>query len=151
MENASKALLMAAEVLLGVLLLTLMASIIYFFTNYQAEIESNQNAKEIYRFNSQFEVYKEKEYLTAQDVLSIYNLAQNYNSKFENEEPIKVYISDTLLNSTNVNNKINLKDILDKTDYGSTPTKPPKTYKIDKIEPNQTTKKINNIKIVEIN
>lgn len=147
MENASKALLMAAEVLLGVLLLTLMASIIYFFTNYQAEIESNQNAKEIYRFNSQFEVYKEKEYLTAQDVLSIYNLAQNYNSKFENEEPIKVYINNKQI-TNNVNNNIYLKQILNDTNY---PEKPPKTYKIDKIEPNQTTKKINNIKIVKIN
>ncbi len=92
MENASKALLMAAGVLLGVLLLTLMATIIYFFTNYQAEIESNESAKEIHQFNSQFEVYEEKENLTAQDVLSIYNLVQNYNSKFENEQPIKVTI-----------------------------------------------------------
>lgn len=143
MENASKALLMAAEILVGVLLLTLMASIIYFFTNYQAEIESNESAKEIHEFNIQFEVYKEKQSLTAQDVLSIYNLAQNYNSKFENEEPITVILGNTkLTNSSVVNSNEYLKDILYTTNY---PDSPPQTYKINSIETNETTKKIKKI------
>lgn len=130
MENASKALLMAAEVLLGVLLLTLMATIIYFFTNYQAEIESNQNAKEIYRFNSQFEVYEEKESLTAQDVLSINNLVENYNSKFENEQPIKVIINGS---SANMDSEYLKQDLINS-----------KKYSI-KIEYNENTGKINKI------
>lgn len=130
MENASKALLMAAEVLVGVLLLSLMATIIYFFTNYQAEIESNQNAKEIYRFNSQFEVYEAKESLTAQDVLSIYNLAQNYNSKFENEQPIKVIINGS---SANMDSEYLKQDLINS-----------KKYSI-KIEYNENTGKINKI------
>lgn len=137
MENASKALIMAAEILLGVLLLTLMATIIYFFTNYQAEIETNENTKELHEFNSQFEVYKEKNVLTAQDVLSIYNLVQNYNRKFENEQQIKVTIDNK---SANINSSEYLKNDLNSKG---------KKYSI-KIEYNQTEGKINKILLTTI-
>lgn len=82
MENASKALLMAAEILVGILLLSLAASLFYIFSNYQSEIQSNKNDKELYEFNTEFQVY-ENVTLTPQDVLSIYNLVNNYNEKFQ--------------------------------------------------------------------
>lgn len=99
MENASKALMIAAEVLIGVLLLSLMATIIYAFTNYQAQIEENYKSKEINEFNIRFLVYQGKD-LTAQDVVTIYNMAQDYNSKFEGEEPITIWLDNSKINMT---------------------------------------------------
>lgn len=82
MENASKALLIAAEVLVGILLLSLTATLFYIFSNYQSEFQSTQNEKELHEFNTEFQVY-EGITLTPQDVLTVYNLVKDYNNKFE--------------------------------------------------------------------
>ena len=105
MENASKALIIASEVLVGVLLLSLMATVFYTFTNYQAQIEENYQSKEINQFNIKFYVYENK-VLTPQDVVTIYNMVQDYNVKFnennQNEKAIKLTIEGQ--NQFNLNN-----------------------------------------------
>lgn len=83
MENSSKALIMAASILIGVLILSLMSYLFLFMSDYASKVEENLYAKEIYEFNAQFIEYDERDNLTAQDVITIVNLVDNYNSKFE--------------------------------------------------------------------
>lgn len=81
MENSSKALLMIAEVMVGVLLLSLVAALFFLFDNYQLKTQENINSKELYQFNARLEAYEEKE-LTPQDVLTIVNMVKDYNEKY---------------------------------------------------------------------
>lgn len=103
MENASKALLIAAEVMVGVLLLSLMAALFFLFDNYQQKTQENINLKEVYEFNTKFQVYEDKE-LTAQDVLTIVNMVKDYNEKYGQgtikitTKPIKVENNEKFLN-----------------------------------------------------
>ena len=76
MENASKALLMAAGVLIGVLILSLA---VYLFANFgtaSAEIHKQKDMNEINKFNTQFTSYEGKE-CTVHDIVSVANLAKN--------------------------------------------------------------------------
>lgn len=103
MENASKALLIAAEVMVGVLLLSLMAALFFLFDNYQQKTQENINLKEVYEFNTKFQVYEDKE-LTAQDVLTIVNMVKDYNEKYGQgtikitTKPIKIENNEKFLN-----------------------------------------------------
>ena len=83
MENASKALLMAAKVFIGVMLLILMIFLYITMSSWGRNVQSNIDIKEISEFNAQFTVYDGRSDLTAQDVVSIINLAKNYNEKYE--------------------------------------------------------------------
>lgn len=83
MENASKALMISAEVLIGIILASLMVFLYVTMSSWGRGIEENINIKEVYEFNAKFTVYDQREDLTAQDVVSIINLAKNYNEKYE--------------------------------------------------------------------
>ncbi len=92
MENASKALLMAATVLVGVLLLSLGVYLFTVFGNFSADMTKELTQKDIDEFNAQFikyESYKDetsgewKNTCRAQDVVTIANLAKENNSKYD--------------------------------------------------------------------
>ncbi len=81
MENASKALLMAAGVLIGVLILSLA---VYLFANFgtaSAEIHKQKDMNEINKFNTQFTSYEGKE-CTIHDIVSVADLAINNNTNY---------------------------------------------------------------------
>ena len=81
MENASKALLMAAGVLIGVLILALA---VYLFTNFgitSAEVHKQKDINDINKFNTQFTSYEGKE-CRIQDIVSVVNLAINNNNNY---------------------------------------------------------------------
>lgn len=81
MENASKALEMAAGVLLGVLLLSLVA---YFFTSISSWPEQEDDikkAQQTTQFNLEFEVY-DKKGMYGTDVISCLTKAENNNEKY---------------------------------------------------------------------
>ncbi len=99
MENASKALLIIAEVMVGVLLLSLIAALFFLFDNYQQKTQENINLKELYEFNARFQEYEDK-VLTPQDVLTIFNMVNEYNGKFDGEEVIAI----KGINKSNVKN-----------------------------------------------
>lgn len=103
MENASKALIIVATVLIAVLILAIG---IYLFRNY-SEIayknEENQSAQALIQYNNKFEKYKEKE-MTIQDVLTIVNLAKDYNER-KSEYTITVYLGTTNLSNQNIDFK----------------------------------------------
>ncbi len=103
MENATKALIIVATVLIAVLILAIG---IYLFRNY-SEIayknEENQSAQALIQYNNKFEKYKEKE-MTIQDVLTIVNLAKDYNER-KSEYTITVYLGATNLSNQNIDFK----------------------------------------------
>lgn len=86
MENASKALIMAAGVLIGVILLSLM---VYMFTNFaitSAEVHKENEQNQLNQFNSQFTSYEGKEGLTIYDVVTVANLATESNIYYEHSQ-----------------------------------------------------------------
>ncbi len=84
MENASKALIISAEILLGVLLLTLMVYAFHAMGSFSDTIDKNIETKNVAEFNTKFERFQNKD-LTAQDIVTMINLAKQHNEKMEAE------------------------------------------------------------------
>lgn len=83
MENASKALLMAGGVLLGILILSLA---VYLFSNFggaSSRIHDNIEENQTAQFNSQFTKYVGNENVTIHDVVTMANLATENNKYYE--------------------------------------------------------------------
>lgn len=78
MENASKALIMAAEILFGVILLTIFVIAFSAWQNMADGINENIELTKVQEFNSKFEVYVDKE-LTAYDIVTIVNMVNEFN------------------------------------------------------------------------
>lgn len=101
MENASKALLMAAGVLIGVLILSLA---VFLFMDFGAtskgiysEVESNQ----LTQYNAQYTVYSGRTDITVYEIVSVINLAKQNNqdykdySNFEDTYKVSVLVGMT--------------------------------------------------------
>lgn len=86
MENASKALLMAATILISVMLVSLATYLFATFGNYSKNINDNINQKTKQEFNAQFTKYETSETgepCTVYDIVTIINLAKNCNDQHE--------------------------------------------------------------------
>ena len=110
MENASKALLMAAGVLMGVVLLSLAAYLFVTFSSSADDVKSEIANNQLNKFNSQFLAYEQREDLTVYDILTAVNLAEN-NNKYYQLEPgdtnyITVKVDNSVVNSTDIEKKI---------------------------------------------
>lgn len=145
MENASKALILAGEILLGVLLLTLLVVVMRAMGIFSESVNKNIDEKTVSEFNTQFEVYVGRKNLTAQDIISMGNLAKSYNLTDEgtnNKITVKV---------NGVESKyINLQNLTDEQSYDFI-----KKYSVDNknqfecigVEYSKNTKKVNLVKI----
>lgn len=83
MENASKALLMAAGVLIGLLILSLA---VYLFANFSStsnQIHEKIEQDQINQFNAQFTIYQGRNDNTVYDILTVINLAKDNNNSKE--------------------------------------------------------------------
>ena len=83
MENAAKALTIAAGVLIGVIIITIA---VYLFTtlgNTSSEVYSKVEQEKIDKFNNQFLKYDGLANCRAHDIVSIANLAKNNNEYYE--------------------------------------------------------------------
>lgn len=94
MENASKALIMAASILLGVMIISVGVALFNSFIGFSSDITNEIEKKKIEQFNVQFlkyygETYNEetgkteKIKLTAHDVVSLANLSQKNNIEYD--------------------------------------------------------------------
>lgn len=83
MENASKALLMAAGVLIGILILSLGVYLFVTFGSASAEMHKMNEESQINQFNSQFTSYVGKKDVTIYDVVTVANLATENNKNYE--------------------------------------------------------------------
>ena len=91
MENASKALLIAAGVAIGVLLLSLIVILSVTFGDLGREYAERMDFKYIQTFNSQFTKY-ENINLKAQDVMTLAKLVNEWNLTGTNE-PISMTVN----------------------------------------------------------
>lgn len=86
MENASKALIMAASILLGVMIISVAVALFNSFSGTGSEIIDKISQTQITEFNNQFLKYEAQEGdISAYDVLTMTNLAKQNNSKYELE------------------------------------------------------------------
>ena len=83
MENASKALIMAAGVLIGLLMLSLAVYLFTSFASTSAEVHKENEKQQIDQFNSQFTSYVGSESITIYDVVTVANLATETNKYYE--------------------------------------------------------------------
>lgn len=81
MENASKALLMAAGVLIGLMIITLGVFLYANFGGTSKQIHDQIETNQINNFNSQFTQYDGKR-VTIYDVVSMANLAKQNNDQY---------------------------------------------------------------------
>lgn len=107
MENASKALIMAATVLLGVMLLSIGVYLFSIFGGFSSQISNALSEKEINEFNAQFykyQSYKDSEgnwqnLCRAQDIVTVANLAKDNNKKYEYDKNASYYINVSVSNT----------------------------------------------------
>lgn len=86
MENATKALIIAAGVLMGVLILSVAAYMFISFGSTSAEVNKKLEQDRTNQFNTQFTSYEGKEDITIYNVITIVNLANNNNYNYELSE-----------------------------------------------------------------
>lgn len=91
MENASKALLMAAGVLIGVLILSLAVFLFINFGQQAEQIHGEITANQLTQFNAQFNLYEGRSDVTIYQIVTIANLAYENNQK-ETDETYKVKV-----------------------------------------------------------
>lgn len=110
MENASKALLMAAGVLMGVVILSLAAYLFVTFSSSADDVKSEIANNQLNKFNSQFLAYEQREDLTVYDILTAVNLAENNNEYYQlksgDTNYITVKVDNSVVNSTDIEKKI---------------------------------------------
>ena len=170
MENATKAFIMAAGVLLGVLILLLGIYLFSIFSQYSANAYGTMEKNQIAQFNSQFFKYygnttynyvdengKEKIVTkpiecTAHDVISIINLAQQNNVQLQLTDEVKAsdetsYIQ-VDIGKIKKNQNVEKWSEIDKINFLK--EKADKNYKCSAVLTNNTTSRVNYIKFEEI-
>lgn len=111
MENASKALLMAGAILVGILILTFMVTLFASSRDLTKEYQANKDSESIQQFNVNFTKYLGQE-LTIHEVVTITNFANLnnvnvINGKTKNQIPIDINdINNLSLGSAYKNKKI---------------------------------------------
>lgn len=83
MENASKALLMAATVLVGILILSIGVYLFSIFGDFSSETAKQIEEKKISEFNAQFYKYLGQKECRAHDIVTVANLANENNKNNE--------------------------------------------------------------------
>lgn len=96
MENASKALIMAGEILIGIIVLGILAFVIVSFGRYSSDMHKRIANQEVYKFNSNFLSYSGRVDITSQEIATIINFAKrendNNNLSRNNSENNEAYI-----------------------------------------------------------
>ena len=135
MENASKALIMAAGILIGILILALMVTLFTSAGNLSKSYEDTRKSTQVQQFNANFIKYVGQD-LTIHEVLTIYNFAKANN----------VTITPNNFNTDNI--KTDLNDANTKLiSLGNQYYKVEKIYKLEIIEFNSETGYVSKIKI----
>ncbi len=83
MENASKALIMAASMLIGILILSLMVYLFASFASTASDTYKQKQEEQLRQFNTQFTSYENNGRITIYDVITIANLATENNIYYE--------------------------------------------------------------------
>ena len=165
MENASKALIMAAEILVGVMIISVGVYLFNTYAGFSADTNKEIEDAQITAFNQQFQKFygtttnsdgkEEPIECTIHDITSLANLAKKNNAEYElteqsgysnntyyvqidvdNHKNIEKYTNDELVNLIKNNDLVNRKNT--------------KYYKCTICNISSITKKVNYMKFVEI-
>lgn len=93
MENASKALLMAAGVLIGILLISLAVYLFVDFGSTSAKINEQNAQKQVSQFNSKFTSYEGLDGLTIYDVITVIGYAKENNDFYGDLNEYKIIVN----------------------------------------------------------
>lgn len=85
MENASKALIMAAEVLIAMVILSLAMYLVITFGNFSQQVHEQNAEIELTKFNSQFTQFEAMDTVTIYDIVTVANYARENNQRYELE------------------------------------------------------------------
>lgn len=92
MEDASNALIMAAGILIGVLILSLAVYLFINFGQTAAQIYEKNEQNQLNIFNSKFSSYEGKEKITIYDIITVAGYAYENNKYYEDDEQYKIYV-----------------------------------------------------------
>ena len=111
MENASKALIIAGEILIGVIILSILA---YLFSRASGSSQSYSEAEQkkvLDAFNNKFEIYNRNN-LIIHDIITVANLAKQFNNENqltrESDAYIQVIFDDQNIEANNEEENSNL-------------------------------------------
>lgn len=112
MENASKALMIAAGVFIAIIILSIGVALYNQFSTHAEGYIQQWDSVELNKFNSNFEIYINRKDVTAQEVVTVYNKIKKYEDKgigitlvvpgetqLETEEDITKFLKDNMQNS----------------------------------------------------
>lgn len=111
MENASNALIMAAGILIGILILSLA---VFLFTDFGAtskEINNQMEEKQLSEYNAQYTIYDGRDDITIYEIITIANLAKENNdyykdfSNYEDNYKVSVIFGVTQDRTNNLQDK----------------------------------------------
>lgn len=94
MENATKALLIAGTVLIAIIMVSVAVYLYSLYSDQAEQYSETITATELQKFNSKFDVYVGRENITAQEIVSVVNLAKEYDNQ------IQIYLQSTRLQFT---------------------------------------------------
>ena len=83
MENTTKALLIAATVLIAVIMLSIAVYLYASYAKQTREYSEIISSVELEKFNSNFNVYVGRNDISAQEIVSVVNLAKEYGNQIE--------------------------------------------------------------------
>ncbi len=99
MENASKALIIAAEMLIGIMILSLG---VYLYVSFRQTAKENEQAnaqQQLIQFNNNYTKYENQKDITIYDILTVVNQAKENNVKYDNDDQNDNYIIVNVINT----------------------------------------------------
>lgn len=107
MENASKALLMAGAILIGVIIITIAVYIFSGAADLSNAYDTEQRNQAVASFNANFDQFSERSDLTVHDIITALNFAKEYNASANGKELITVAIGGSSIMSSDQNTLLN--------------------------------------------
>ena len=83
MENTSNALIIAGEILIAVLILSLFALVVVQFGSFSSQMHQDMAESQLANFNNNFTIYSYRTNITAQEVATAINFAKQANDNKE--------------------------------------------------------------------
>ena len=93
MENASKALLMTASILIGLIILSLGIYLVNSFKNFSQGYNDSMEIQRMQRFNAQFTAFSTRNNISIHEIMTLTNNAKEFNSLNNLKEEDSQYIS----------------------------------------------------------
>lgn len=131
MENASKALIMAGSILIGIIIVSTFVYVFRSSADFAQSYEKTASTVNITKFNDKFEQFSDRTDITIYEIVSLVNYAKNYNK--DNSSQIDVVVGNT--SYTQLSDSI-LMDYIKKYQMGQ---EDEKIYACEKIEYNPDT------------